>query len=132
MSPTPQRTEKRKFARYITRPEIFAALGKKFSRVGRVKDVSLGGVAFEYITDEHNENDLTLIDIFATGNGLHLSRIPCRKIYEVSVKDTTEVSSFSSELKTKRCGVEFDSLTDEQTSQVKHLIERYTDSKVQR
>ena len=125
MCPASPKTEKRKFARYITRPEIFAALGKKFSRVGRVKDVSLGGVAFEYITDELNENDLTLIDIFATGNGLHLSRIPCRKIYEVSVKDTTEVSSLSSELRTKRCGVEFDDLTKSELSQVKHLIETY-------
>ena len=125
MCPASPKTEKRKFARYITRPEIFAALGKSFSRVGRVKDVSLGGVAFEYIAEEQNEDDLSSIDIFATGNGLHLSRIPCRKIYEVSVKDTTEVSSLSSELRTKRCGVEFDDLTKSELSQVKHLIETY-------
>jgi len=37
--------EKRRFIRYQAKEKVFAALGEKFSRVGKVKDISVGGLA---------------------------------------------------------------------------------------
>ena len=119
-------TEKREFPRYNTRREIFAALGRNFSRVGRVTDVSLGGLAFEYIPFEQKKNDSSCIDVFATDNGLHLSKIPCRMIYEFSKEDESPHSFLPSELKIRRCGVKFSDLTESQAARISHLIEGYT------
>lgn len=39
--------DKRKYIRFLAQDDAFAALG--FSIVGKVKDISMGGLAFGYI-----------------------------------------------------------------------------------
>lgn len=117
--------EKRRFIRYQAKEKVFAALGEKFSRVGKVKDISVGGLAFEYVGEPESFNDLTRIDIFSTANGTHLRRIPCRKIYEQPITQGPDPAEDSETLNIKRCGVEFGSLSEGQVSQLKALIDRY-------
>jgi len=124
MGTSPQ-PEKRKFIRYQTKEKVFAALGEQFSRVGKVKDISLGGLAFEYVNEQYPCNDLTRIDIFATGNGMHLRRLPCRKIYEMPAKSDHQHTEPSHGMNIKRCGVEFGKLTKGDINQLKALIDTY-------
>jgi hypothetical protein len=129
-TPKLRKNEKRQFARSNTRPDIFAALGRDFSRVGRVKDVSLGGLAFEYIAVEDKENDLSCIDVFATKSGLYFPKIPCRMIYEFSREDESSYGFLPSELRTRRCGVAFTDLNEGELAQIKHLVESYTTNRI--
>jgi len=117
--------EKRKFIRYQVKEKVFAALGEQFSRVGKIIDISLGGLAFDYVNEESGNNDLTRIDIFSTANGMHLRRIPCRKIYELPITQGLEPAEDSETLNVKRCGVMFGSLSQGQIEQLKLLIDRY-------
>jgi hypothetical protein len=36
---------------------VYAALGPSFSKVGRILDVSVGGLAIEYISDEKSSTN---------------------------------------------------------------------------
>ena len=43
------RSEKRKYVRFIAQKDAYAALGTYFTKVGKLIDISIGGLAFEYI-----------------------------------------------------------------------------------
>ncbi len=121
-----KKTEMRRYVRYRTSDQVFAALGDRFSRVGRVQDISAGGLAFEYIVDQFPSENLTRIDIFVTSNNLHISKIPCRLVYEIIVPLPKNIISLSATLRPKRCGIQFVGLTNEQLKQVYALIDKYT------
>ncbi|OGP93796.1 MAG: hypothetical protein A2157_12400 [Deltaproteobacteria bacterium RBG_16_47_11] len=56
-------TEKRKDERFLVGEEVIVALRNKSSRVGRVKDISMGGLSFEHIYDEDLEGDPSKRDV---------------------------------------------------------------------
>jgi len=102
-------------------------VGRKFSRVGRVKDISAGGLSFEYILSKWPDGDCTQVDIFVSGCNKRISRIPCRLVYEIPVPLPDNVVSFSPDLRPKRCGIEFVGLTEEKIAEICTLIDEYTE-----
>lgn len=56
--------EQRRHLRFLPAENTFVALGRNFSKVGKVIDISLGGLAIEYIAGEGNTQDDSLVDIF--------------------------------------------------------------------
>ena len=118
-------TEKRRYVRYTTTPLVYAALGSSYSRVGRVVDISVGGLGFEYIAEADLPNDLTKIDVFVTTNGIHIPAIACRKVYEFVIDGGFEQYRPTEDIFVKRCGVEFLRLEREQLFQLKNIIDLY-------
>ncbi len=118
--------EKRRHVRYRTCDRVFAALGEKFSRVGRVRDISAGGLSFEYIIDQWPVKNVSRIDIFVTTNNLHVARIPCRLVYEIIIPRPRNLISLSPGLRPKRCGIQFVGLTRDQAEKIYSLIDKYT------
>ena len=53
--------EQRKYARFLSLSQAFAALGSTYTRVGKVKNISLGGLAFEYITGEETNSNFSQV-----------------------------------------------------------------------
>jgi len=49
--------DERNNIRFLARDDAFAALG--FSTVGKVKDISMGGLAFEYLNISENSDQLS-------------------------------------------------------------------------
>ena len=68
--------EKRKYERFSPQGNAFAALGHRYTKVGRIKDISMGGVAFEHISMGGKDRDFSRIDIFLMGDVFHLYNIP--------------------------------------------------------
>ena len=77
--------ERRKYARYVPQKNAFAALGRNYTRVGKIQDIALGGLSFEYIVGDSPKEDAAEADIFLVGNVFHLHNIPCRIIYDFEV-----------------------------------------------
>jgi hypothetical protein len=103
-------TERRKFARFLVPENVYAALGPSFSKVGRIKDVSIGGLAIEYITDGDSAPGNSHVDIFTREGKFFLSKLPCKIVYDVPIEPA--VSPQASGLTHKRCGVQFYWFTD--------------------
>ena len=119
--------ERRQFARYLPQKNAFAALGREYTRVGKIKNISLGGLAFEYIVGDALKEDVTELDIFLVGNVFHLHNIPCRIVYDFDVHVPHVNNSYVNILTTKRCGLQFKPHTDEMITQLRLFIEAYTD-----
>ena len=123
--------ERRKHTRFVTHKNSFAALGHNYIRVGRIKNIALGGLAFEYIVGDAIKEDATEIDIFLVGNVFHIHKIPCQIIYDFEVHVPHVNNSYIKILTTKRCGLQFESHNDEIINQLKLFLDAYTNSTIQ-
>jgi hypothetical protein len=115
--------ERRKHDRYLSPPNTFAVLGKKFSRAGKVKEIGQGGLSLEYISDESPINDASQVEIFLAGNGFHLSGVSCQLIYDITLSSLTE--KYHLPFITKKCGLSFQNPTIEQHNKIKGFIETH-------
>ncbi len=119
--------EQRKYTRYAAADNAFAALGPGFTKVGKIKDISVLGLAFEYITDEVADMDeVSKVDIFVRGEEFHISKIPCKVVYDISL-ETSGANQFSPNgLMHKRCGLAFESLPNTGRVMIAQFMEAYT------
>jgi hypothetical protein len=118
--------EKRRQIRFLAKENAFAALGAKFTKVGRVKNISTGGLAFEYITDGDGEDNASQLDLFVSGEEFHLPKIPCRVIYDIPARRSNGNRIFFQPFLTKQCGVKFETLTEEKKAKLDLFIEMHT------
>ena len=119
-------SERRKSIRYIPQENAFAALGRRYKKVGHIKDISRGGLAFEFIAGEKNIVDGNQIDVFLTGNGFHLYNVGCRVIYEQAVRIPKVNSKYVKMLTLKKCGVSFSKMSKQDNSQLEYFLEHHT------
>ncbi len=90
--------------------------------LGKLKDISKGGLAFEYITDEKPKKKNLQINIFLSGNKFHLSNLPCKIVYDILIREKNYQSNKL--LMTRRCGVKFKKLTPIQIKQLEFFLKK--------
>ncbi len=73
------------------------------------------------------DTPLEEIDIFLTGDSFYMSNIPCAIVYDIPM-DTGNV--FCSPFITKRCGVKFGILSDEQVVLLSDFLQCHTRGEV--
>lgn len=121
-------SEQREFERLLPKNNSFAALGRDVTKIGKIKDISMGGSSFEYIIHvDLKQNTARELDIFLTGDDFYLADLPCTVVYDVPI-NTGNV--FTSPFITKRCGVKFDSLARDQIAQLEFFLEKHTVGRV--
>jgi len=103
----------------------FAAMRNGFKKVGKVNDISIRGLAFSYLS-ETNEADAdrhsSKVDIFLSGNGFHLSNLPCKIVYDF-VEPSSDKGFF---VKMFRCGLYFGELNENQLDKLNFFIKNHT------
>ena len=114
--------DKRKYPRFPVEENVVVALRNGRNRIGKVKDIGLGGLSFEHIYEEDLTGGETTKSLILWIKDVNLSKIPCRIVYDRPLQTPTEYDSLAIRLITKRCGIEFESLTDEQMAQLKELF----------
>jgi hypothetical protein len=102
--------ERRKYIRFSTKKKNFAALRSGFDKVGRVLDLSINGLAFTYILEEDIIAEPFQVDIFQSENGLYLSNIPCRVVYDIP----NTKKRYDSLIQPRRCGLCFGRLSEKE------------------
>ena len=113
--------ERRKFTRFRVQDDAFAALRGALTKVGKIYDISLNGLAFRYLSEKISDETFTRVDIFLTSNGFHLSDIPCSVIYDV------KASTFGlNEISPYRCGLKFGRLNEEQQNKLDLFLNNHT------
>ena len=120
-------SEKRKHIRYLAKEGAYAAFGTHFNKVGKLKDISLGGLAFRYVDNtEDYLNDFETVAIFVSENEFYLPDLACRLIYDFPMHSTDKIQNFKTRFKIKRCGLKFTTITDHQQDKLKSFIDHYT------
>ena len=119
-------TEQRKYTRFSVSDNAYAALGPTFAIVGKIKGISMGGLALEYITDQVSEVENIEVDVFLRGEEFHMSKIPCKMIYDIPLDTSAKNQTFPNGPIRKRCGVQFEKLSKIRHEQLERFIETYT------
>jgi len=102
-----------KFPRFTPRQEMYVF----HQGVGRVLDISMGGVSFSYIADNHPPEDLPREGILFTHSGQHIQGIP----FEIMADDVCS-RFFLSDYFVMERRVRFGELTEVQVRQLESFI----------
>jgi hypothetical protein len=91
-------------------------------RVGKIKDISSEGAAFEYpLAGKHKQANEALVVIFSARAGsLFLRGVPCRVVYDIMIEPPT-----LNGIQTRRCGLQFNKLSHHQNSKLQDLLNRH-------
>ena len=120
-------SEKRKYIRSRIKDDTYAAFGNHFTKIGRLQDISIDGLAFRYIhyTEDWIE-DSSIIAIFDSANKYYLPDIVCKLIYDSPLNGIDNIPYFKTAYRIKRCGIQFTNITEYQLEKLKFFINNYT------
>jgi hypothetical protein len=120
------RTEQRKNIRFLVEDKIIVALRNGSTKIGKVKDRSIGGLSFEHIYDEHLNLEPLKKEVFLWASAFSLSKIACRVVYDIPIGTPPEYESLPIRFITRRCGVQFGTLSEDQRTQLDFFLKTYT------
>lgn len=122
-------TERRKYERFLVPENALVALYGQTIKVGKLIDVSHGGLSFEHIYEDFSIINDAELEITFWVDDFHLSKFPCQIVYNILVPPAPEYEFLTIRLKTYRCGVKFNNLTDEQKERLDQFIKKYGQKK---
>jgi len=114
--------DRRKYIRYKVNKDAFAVIRTSDNKLGRIRDVSKGGLSFEYITKGDPAEGLTELDIFTTENDFYLKLLPVQVIMD----STLESEHVFSSLEMRRLAVQFGEMTPIQMSKLDYFLQHHT------
>jgi len=117
--------ERRKHQRFQVQNRVFVGVGPHFDKVGRIIDVSLGGLAFRYVARGEPPDGLSL-DIFSADVGFFLRCVPFETVADFEIPNEKPFDLIT----TRQCAVQFGNLTPHQMSQLEYFIQNYTNGGV--
>jgi hypothetical protein len=101
-----ERVERRKHKRFQAPKGVFIELGPHEVQVGRLRNISMVGLAFRYLGVKEPLSG-SYVDMFMTKGAFYLGRLPIKIISDVRVIETTSSDSIT----LRECWVEFEKLT---------------------
>jgi hypothetical protein len=110
--------ERRAHKRFPVQDGIYAVLRNNSSKLGQIKNISKGGLAFSYIADEEQLHESFLVDIFIRNIGYYLKDVPSRKISDFHIDNRLPFSTF----KVRQVGIQFNELAHSQRLQLDNFI----------
>lgn len=113
--------ERRQCKRFRVREDTVVIFRSPDAGMGRLIDISMGGLTFDWVTSEVLPIEAAKLDICRTDSLFILYNLPCQSIWELSIYEEHPTS-----LHRKRCGVQFGELTPDQKSQLEHFIQSHT------
>ena len=115
--------ERRCNERFQVQQGVYALLKNGSSKLGQIKNISKGGLAFMYINDGEQIHEPTEVDIFLSGMGSYIQDVKSKTISDFRIDKKTSNSS----LTIRQCGMQFRELTNSQTSQINDFIKNFAD-----
>jgi hypothetical protein len=114
--------ERRKHPRYIPRKAAYVVAKPHFQRVGRIKEISMGSLSFEYLAQGGKAQAWDPVDIFLSEPFFYLPEIPCRVAYDIVVDEDMQLPHGFA---LRRCGVQFIDLTLEHQSKLAYFLKHF-------
>jgi hypothetical protein len=100
----------------------FAVIKSKPIKMGQIVNISKEGLAFLYIDRQGGSNSLYKMDILFAKASFYLDRLLFKPIFDIEVDTDISLSPFSM----RKCGVQFGELNQQQRSQLDFFICNYT------
>jgi hypothetical protein len=113
--------ERRKHKRFRVQEGAFVILKPSDTGAGRLVNISMGGLMFEYVATKEPSVEATELELFVTDSVFRLYGVPCRSVWDLPVYIHPTMP-----LQKRRSGVEFGQLSPHQRSQLEFFIENHT------
>jgi hypothetical protein len=115
--------EQRRFQRYALKEDGLDVLSRDRKVVGKLKNISRGGVAYQYTHVNGAKADSEIIDILGKApDRFSLLGLDCRTVYDIATLNEGRTFTGSS---SRLRGVQFKGLTEEQKERLEFLLENY-------
>ncbi len=114
--------ERRKHKRFRVQEGVYALLKNNSSKLGQIKNISRGGLAFRYIVDGEQIHEAFKVDIFISNIGYCLKDVPSKKISDLHLDNRLPFSTFS----IRQARIQFNELNHSQLSQLDNLMRDYS------
>ena len=116
--------ERRKFKRYRVDEGLYAVCGANSPRMGRILDISEGGLSFSHRNLEKIPRSGTEVTILFDGNQttrpFHF-KFDAKPVSEIKIRKQTKAK-----ISRKRCAVQFTEMTCYRKKWLKQIIENHT------
>jgi hypothetical protein len=114
--------ERRKTRRFQAPGLTLAVMRPDYFRFGQIKNVSMGGLSFDYMCcDRWTDDTWSELDIFWMGQVFYLFKVPFKVVSDVEHAKRAP----SAKGGVRRCNVKFGKLTKAQKDQLTYLVENY-------
>ena len=112
--------ERRKFVRYRIAPHTIFLYSNNSPVKGWVRDISKGGMAFEYTPMEECEPkpEISLI-LMGDAIPFYLPDMPCKTVYDIKVDKNDRPFKGTGN---RRCGVQYENLDSEMQEKLEFLL----------
>ena len=127
MCPKLRSQERREYIRFKPKSGAFAAIVSDFEKVGQIKDIGRGGLAFHYIPSgklRPQENDK--ISIIYNGDNFVLKNILIKTVRNVEVENII----FSRATLQRKLSVKFEEMGPNQETELDYFIKNYTKGEI--
>ena len=110
----------------------FAILRPRFKKLIGVVNMSRNGLACEYLVHKKMNKPFAEpeVDVLLFNDKFHRPVIPCNVVYEIKI--FRNEYGFSNGMEIRRCGLQFNELTDEQREQVELFMKHCVGETVKR
>ena len=114
--------ERWKHKRYKPKTVAYAVLASDTNRLGPIKEISKGGLAFEYIDSGEPIKDPKEVEIFSTDHDFYLKKLPIKTTVESDVDTSPPFSS----LPVKQLRLQFGEMTPVQARLLYFFLQHCT------
>ena len=114
-----RKKERRRFQRFSMNSNAYATFRHSEKVMGVIVDVSLDGIAIEYMNKDKRINDWNTLDIVSSRIDRIIKSIPAATIYD----DTVSPKKTYAEGAARRCGFKFYELSSEQRKLLQQFID---------
>ncbi len=114
-------------ARFLVKDGVFVEFRNHFIKMGKAKDISKGGLSFEHVYEDDITRDPLKGAVSLWVNEFRISKVSCRVVYDISLPKPPEYQLLTIQFDTRRCGVQFDELSDDQMAQLDFFLRTYTE-----
>ncbi|KPK35301.1 MAG: hypothetical protein AMK70_05550 [Nitrospira bacterium SG8_35_1] len=123
MQPNSFHSERRRHRRFEVKTLAIAVPNKPTSQVGRIINISKGGMAVRYLDQEDWADDADTIDILIDSN-FFMTNIPVQNVNDFKVENQVSFSVMNE----RQCCVQFGTLSSDQVILLDEFISEHTAS----
>ena len=117
-------SERRRHKRFRVEESTFALLRAKGSKLGRVLDISEGGLAMRYVSFGEQLKGPFQLDLISPHHNFNVNKLPVQVVSSLEISSEIPFRSIT----LWRVGVKFGKLTQKQKSTLKHFIHNHAKS----
>lgn len=114
--------ERRKHERLKAKEGTFAVVVSGKSKLGQVKDISMGGLTFQYVDSGEPVDVSSEIELFSSVYDFHLKKLKVKSVEDLAVDNTVPFSS----LPIRQLRIQFGTMTSDQLRLLDFFLRRYT------